>query len=61
MPQKSKTLTIGVSYFKNYKTQLLQTTWEIVECDAGNPETDNFYAPFKFLPALSQALIMTNP
>ena len=40
MPQKSKTLTTGVSNFKKYKTQPLQTMWEIVEYEDKNPETD---------------------
>ena len=35
--------------FKKYKTQPLQTTWEIVEYDAKNPEIDNFQASFKFM------------
>ena len=60
MPQKSKTCTVGVSYLKKYKTQQLQTMWEIVEYDAENPETDNFQALFKFIPPRSQALIMTS-
>ena len=58
MPQKSN---FGVSYLKKYRTQPLQTTWEIVEYDAENPETDNFQAPFKFIPPRSRALIMANP
>ena len=48
-------------YLKKYKTQPLQTTWEIVEYDAKNPEIDNFQAPFKFIPSRSRALIMTTP
>ena len=56
MQQKSKTLTIAVSCFKKYKAQPLQTTWEIVEYDDKNHETDNFQTPFKFISPRSRSI-----